>query len=101
MKVVISACPLLKTGVQCLVDNKEILFEKTFTPTVPYNDVSIVTISANSSRVSIKRPIRITSVPKVAPLIITMPGPIPYTSDKPYHGIMEGMSTTTVSRKIG
>ena len=41
-----------------------------------------MTISDNSSRVSTKRPIRITSVPKVASLIITMPGPIPYSSDK-------------------
>ena len=61
---------------------EEILFEKTSVSTISYNDVSIVTIFANPSRVSTKRPVRITSVPKVALLIITMPGPIPYLSDK-------------------
>ena len=64
------------------MDDKEILFEKTPVPTISYKDVSIVTISANPSRVSTKRPVRITPVPKVTPLIITMPGPIPYSSDK-------------------
>ena len=91
---------MLKAGVQCLIDNKEILFEKASIPTVSYNDVSIVTIFDNSSRVSTKRPVRITSVPKVAPLIIIMLGPIPYSSNKTVHGIMEVMSTTTVSSKI-
>ena len=94
-----TSCHLLKEGIQCLIDNKDILFEKTPVPTVSYNDVSIVTISANSSRVSTKRPVRITSVSKVAPLIITMPGPIPYSSNKTvpwnyrgdvyYHGIKQ------------
>ena len=77
-----TSCHLLKAGVQCLIENKEILFEKTSIPTIYYNDVSIVTISDNFSRVSTKRPVRITSVPKVALLMITMPGPIPYSSDK-------------------
>ena len=81
------------------MDDKEILFKKTLVPTISYNDVSIVTISAYSSRVSTKRPVRITSVPKVAPLIITMPGPISYSSDKTvpwnyggdvyYHGVKQ------------
>ena len=72
-------CHLLKAGVQCLMDDKQILFEKTPAPTISYNDVSIVTISANPSRVSTKRPIRITSVPNVTPLIVTMPRPILYS----------------------
>ena len=59
------------------MDDKEILFEKTLVPTISYKDVSIITISANPSRVSTKSPVRITSIPKVAPLIITMSGPIP------------------------
>ena len=29
-----TSCPLLKAGVQCLIDNKEILFEKTFVPKI-------------------------------------------------------------------
>ena len=65
-----------------MMDDKEILFENTSVPTISYKDVSIVTISTNPSRVSTKRTVRITSVPKVTPLIITMPGSIPYSSDK-------------------
>ena len=79
-----------------MIDNKEILFESTPVSPVLVEDVSIITISANSSRVP-KRPVRITSVPKTTPLIITVPGPVPYESDKTvpwnyggdiyYHGI--------------
>ena len=64
------------------MDDKEILFEKTPVPTVSYEDVAIITISANPPRAPAKRPVRITSIPKVTPLIITMPGPIPYSSEK-------------------
>ena len=45
-------------------------------------DVSIITISGNPPRVSTKRLIRITYILKVTPLIITMLGPISYSSDK-------------------
>ena len=45
-------CCLLKSGVQRLMDNKEILFEKTMNPVVPNEDVAIITISANPSKVS-------------------------------------------------
>ena len=37
-------CPLLKAGIQRLIDNKEILFEKTLVPPVPFEDVSIITV---------------------------------------------------------
>ena len=68
------------------MDNKEILFESTPVLLVPVKDVSIITISANSSRVP-KRPVRITPAARIAPLIITCPGPVPYASDKvvPWH----------------
>ena len=80
--------------------NEEIMFEKVPLIKNSCEDVSIITISDNPPRVSTKRPVRITSVPKVAPLIITMPGPIPYSSDKTvpwnygggdvyYHGIKQ------------
>ena len=92
-------CPLLKVGIQCLIDNKEILFEKTHVPPILFEDASIITISANSSRVSTKTPVRITSISKEATLIITMLGPVPYASDKTvpwnyggdvyYHGIKQ------------
>ena len=74
-------CPLLKLGIQRLMDNQEILFEKTHVTPTPVNDVAIITISANLSKVS-KRPVKITSDPKIVPLKITMSGPIPYKSNK-------------------
>ena len=86
--------------------NKEILFEKT--PTMKglcedarCEDVSFVTISNNPPRVSSKGPVRITPTPKLAPLIITSPGPIPYSPDKDvpwnyganvyYHGVKQDL----------
>ena len=45
-------CLLLKLGIQRLMDNQEILFEKTPVIPTPINDVSIITISANLSKVS-------------------------------------------------
>ena len=60
-------CPLLKIGIQRLIDNQEILFEKSHVTPTPVNDISIITISANLSKVS-KRPVKITSDPKIAPL---------------------------------
>ena len=80
-------CHLLKIGVQRLMDSIEILFEKTLIPVVPFEDVAIITISANPSKVSSRRQVRITSVPRFAPLIITVPGPVPYASNKvvPWH----------------
>ena len=35
-----TSCHLLKAGVQCLMDDKEILFEKNLVPTISYNDSS-------------------------------------------------------------
>ena len=82
-----SGCRLLKSGVQRLMDNKEILFENTMTPVIPVEDVTIITISANPSKVSSRRLVRITHVQRIAPLIIIVPGPIPYTSNNavPWH----------------
>ena len=92
-----AGCHLLKSSVQCLMDNKEILFEKAMIPVIPTEDVAIITISANPSKVSSRKPVRIKPVLRIAPLIITVHGPIPYTSDKVvlwhygadvyYHGI--------------
>ena len=105
-----SGCYLLKAGVQRLMDNKEILFEKTQFPTVLHEDVDIITISANPSKVSSKRPVRITSAPRIAPLIITFPVPVPYSSDKVvpwnygadvyYHGVKQDLKTKEVDPDI-
>ena len=97
---------LLKSGVRRLIDNIEILFEKTLITLVPIQDVAIITISANPSKVSSRKPVRITPVPRIAPLIITVPGPIPYTSDKDvpwhygadvyYHGVKQDLKSEEV-----
>ena len=81
------------------MDNRENLFEKTLIPTVLCEGIAIITISASPSKVSSRKPIRITPTTRVAPLIITCHGPVPYTSDKDvpwnygadvyYHGIKQ------------
>ena len=63
------------------MDNKEILFEKVAVPVTPAEEVSIVTIFNNSPKAPSKKPVKIMSV---APIIITVPGPLPYTSDKAF-----------------
>ena len=103
-------CPMLKSGVQRLMDNKEILFEKTFVPLVPVEEVVIITIFDNSSNASSRKPVRITYVLRIAPLIITVPGPIPYTSDKVvpwhygadvyYHGVKQDLKNEEVDTDV-
>ena len=72
-------CPLLKSGIQSLMDSKEILFEKI---DVPAEEVSIFTIFNKPPKAPSKKPVKIMSTQKIAPIIITVPGPLPYTSDK-------------------
>ena len=72
----------MKEGVQRLMDDKEILFEKTPVTSALCEDVSIITISSNPSKVSSKIPVRITPAPRIAQLIITFPGLVPYSSEK-------------------
>ena len=72
------------------MDDHEILFEKIpfeKTPSVEstsqdpsLEDVS--TISGTPIRITSKGLVKITNEPKVSPLIITAPGPIPYSSNK-------------------
>ena len=92
-------CPLLKKGIQQLIDNKEILFEEAPVSPILVPKVSIITIYTNSSRVP-KKPVRITSAPRVAPLIITLPGPVPYASDKVVLGITVPRFTIMALNKI-
>ena len=98
-----SGCYLLKAGVQRLMDSREILFEKTLISTVSCEDISIITIFTNTYKVSSKTPVRITPAPRIAPLIITFLGPVPYSSDKSvpwnygadvyYHGVKQDLKT--------
>ncbi|XP_058757559.1 uncharacterized protein LOC131630837 [Vicia villosa] len=84
-----NGCTRLKIGIQYLMDNRKIMFEKVpsveklcedLAQNLKIEDVSV--ISKTPIRIPTKAPIRITAEPRVAPLIITKPGPIPYSSDK-------------------
>ena len=76
---------LLKRGVQHLMNEHIILIEKV--PSTNNLCQDLFVISCTPFRIPSKGPIRITANPKAAPLIITMPGPILYSSDKaiPWH----------------
>ena len=98
----IDECEGLKKGIQRLMDSHEILFENTpFSKSLinKCENLSIITISNKPIRITSKGPIRISNEPTVAPLIITNPEPIPYSSNKvvlwnygaevSYHGIKQ------------
>ena len=84
------------------MDNHIIMVEKV--PSVENLFQDLAVISDTSIRITSKSPVRITSQPKVAPLIITTPGPIPYSQDKVipwnngssvyYHGVKQELPTT-------
>ena len=68
----------------------------------PFQDLSV--ISGTPIKITSKGHVRITANPKVAPLIITTHGPIPYSSDKDipwnygsnvyYHGVKQELPIT-------
>ena len=75
----------MREGIQRLMDNHIILVEKIppmekLFQDLEFEDVSV--ISKNSVRITSKGPMKITAGPRVAPLIITASGLIPYSSDK-------------------
>ena len=81
----------MKKGIQYLIDIHEIFFEKTSSMNSLYEsipqelrleDVSIITISNTPIRITSRGPIRIPAEPIVAPLIITAPCPVLYSSNK-------------------
>ena len=59
------------------MDSREILFEKTVVPVVHSEEVAIITIFDNSSKAPSRKPVRITFVPKIAPVVITILGAHP------------------------
>src|SRR3954470_7211099 len=82
-------CENLKRGIQGWMDRGTIRFEKTptveelcegFSRGLKFEDVSM--ISKTPLKIPTKAPLRISSEPRVAPIVITQPGPIPYSSDK-------------------
>src|SRR3954471_10134286 len=84
-----NGCENLKRGIQGWMDRGTIRFEKTptveelcegFSRGLKFEDVSM--ISKTPLKIPTKAPLRISTEPRVAPIIITQPGPIPYSSDK-------------------
>ena len=65
------------------MDSKEILFKKTAVLFVSAEEVSVVTIF-NPTKAPPRKPVQIMSV---APITITVPGPLPYESNQavPWH----------------
>ena len=86
-----NGCIRLKEGIQRLMDDRVIIFEKTpseeslcksMSQGLKLNDVSVITIFGTLVRITHKGLLKIIVEPRVSPLIITTPGPIPYSSNK-------------------
>ena len=103
-----NGCVLLKECIQRLMDDRVILFEKippmkssckSVSQGLKLEDVAVIITSDIPVRITFKGPINITAEPRVAPLIITTLGPIPYSSNRAipknygadvyYHGIKQ------------
>ncbi|XP_058741661.1 uncharacterized protein LOC131614049 [Vicia villosa] len=77
-----NGCWKLKEGIHHLMENRTILFEKTPAVESLVEEVSVITNSKTPVRITSKGPVMISAEPIVAPLIITRPLPIPYSSNK-------------------
>jgi hypothetical protein len=76
-------CLKLRNGIQRLMDDRTILFEKVPKVENPTEEISVIARSKVPVKITATRaPVKITVEPRVAPLIITAPGPIPYSSSK-------------------
>jgi hypothetical protein len=76
-------CLKLKNGIQQLMDDRTILFERVSKAENPIEEVSVIARSKIPVKITAPRiPVKIIAEPRVAPLIITAPGPIPYSSSK-------------------
>ena len=67
-------------GVERLMDEHIILIKKVLYAESLCQDLSVV--SGTPVMITSKGPVRIIVNPKLTPLIITTPGPIPYSSEK-------------------
>jgi hypothetical protein len=65
------------------MDDHTILFERSPKVENPVEEVSVIARSKVPVKITAtKAPVKIIAKPRVAPLIITTPGPIPYSSSK-------------------
>ncbi|XP_058765542.1 uncharacterized protein LOC131639041 [Vicia villosa] len=69
-----SVCDNVKSGVQQLIDNGYLQFEHVRCPKVVENEVNVVSIPYTPARIPIPA--------RAPPLVITLPGPVPYTSER-------------------
>ena len=85
-----NGCMWLKKGIHCLMDDHVILIEKTpsmenlcesVSQDLGLKDVLVIIISNTSLRITYKGHVEINAEPRVAPLIITASGPVPYSDD--------------------
>ncbi|KAI5422655.1 uncharacterized protein LOC127076396 isoform X2 [Lathyrus oleraceus] len=76
-------CLKLRNGIQRLMDERTILFEKIPKVESSIEEIFVIARSKVPVKITATRvPVKITVEPKVAPLIITAPGPVPYSSSK-------------------
>ncbi|KAI5400154.1 hypothetical protein KIW84_065178 [Lathyrus oleraceus] len=76
-------CLKLRNGIQRLIDDRTILFERIPKAENTVEEISVIARSKVPVKIIATRvPVKITVGPKVAPLIITAPGPVPYSSSK-------------------
>ena len=86
----------------CVILFEKIPFEKIPSAESTSQDLNledVSTIFGNPVRITSKGSMKITAEPRVAPLIITAPGPIPYSSNNSIPWNYELMSITMVSSK--
>ncbi|XP_058783918.1 uncharacterized protein LOC131658667 [Vicia villosa] len=69
-----SVCDKVKSGVQQLIDSGYLQFERVRRPEMVENEVNVASISYIPAKIPIPA--------RAPPLVITLPGPVPYTSER-------------------
>ncbi|XP_058775661.1 uncharacterized protein LOC131649933 [Vicia villosa] len=69
-----SVCDKVKNGIQQLIDSGYLQFERVRRPEVFENEINVASIPYTPTKIPIPA--------RAPPLVITLPGPVPYTSEK-------------------
>ncbi|XP_058754437.1 uncharacterized protein LOC131627615 [Vicia villosa] len=69
-----SVCDKVKSGIQQLIDNGYLQFEHVRHPELVKNEVNVVSIPYTPAKIPVPA--------RAPPLVITLPGPVPYTSER-------------------
>ncbi|XP_058745905.1 uncharacterized protein LOC131618759 [Vicia villosa] len=67
-------CDKVKSGIQQLIDNGYLQFEHVRHPELVKNEVNVVSIPYTPAKIPVPA--------RAPPLVITLPGPVPYTSER-------------------